>query len=129
MRLRGGGIITENSLEDASKLDQMVEKRAFAWRKSDITPSERSTKLGQNPVWLLITGMTDKGKFQLARAVEKTLFEAGKTPYFLGISNVMSGLDYGSYENREEHLRRLGELALSFFSGRTHFDFCGFRFR
>ena len=50
----------------------------------------------------------------MAKALEGKLFEDGKVVYFLGIGNVLYGVDADierKPENRLEHMRRLAEVA------------------
>jgi bifunctional enzyme CysN/CysC len=50
----------------------------------------------------------------LAKDLEARLFDDGRVVYFLGIGNVLYGVDADierTYVNRSEHLRRLGEVA------------------
>ena len=65
---------------------------------------------------ILVTGNKNVGKKQLAKSIEARLFSDGKIVYFLGIGNILYGVDADlkSQEgdgNRAEHLRRLGEVA------------------
>ena len=53
-------------------------------------------------------------KREIARCLEKSLFTENYVTYYLGMENMESGLDADvtdSHEHREEHIRRLGELA------------------
>ena len=50
----------------------------------------------------------------MAKALEEKLFQDGKVVYFLGIGNVLYGVDADierKQENRLEHMRRLAEVA------------------
>jgi bifunctional enzyme CysN/CysC len=50
----------------------------------------------------------------VAKGLEGKLFEDGKVVYFLGIGNVLYGVDADierKQENRLEHMRRLAEIA------------------
>ena len=64
---------------------------------------------------ILITGPVGSGKKEVAKELESRLFADGKIVYFLGIGNVKHGIDSdlknGEGKNREEHLRRLAEVA------------------
>lgn len=111
--ISGGGIITEH-LNDASQLDDYVKSRQFSWERTSISPSERALKLNQTPQFVVITGPKDFDKIKLAKAVESELFNSGKHVYYLGISNLLAGLASdisGVLEDRDEHIRRLGETA------------------
>ena len=57
--------------------------------------------------------------FRSARKLEKKLLENGKIVYYLGIGNLLYGVDadiksddsLNTPEERQEHIRRLGEVA------------------
>ena len=66
-------------------------------------------------VWF--TGLSASGKSTLATMLEKRLFEIGRNAYVLDGDNVRHGLcsDLGfSADDREENIRRIGELAALF---------------
>ena len=61
-----------------------------------------------------MTGPKDAGKKPVARALEMELFESGKIVYFLGIGNILYGVDAdikGRETNTTEHLRRMAEIS------------------
>jgi bifunctional enzyme CysN/CysC len=60
-----------------------------------------------------VTGPAGADRKGLARELEVRLFDEGRHVYFLGMGNLVHGVDAdieGSPENRPEHLRRLGEV-------------------
>jgi adenylylsulfate kinase len=66
-------------------------------------------------IWF--TGLSASGKSTLAHALENTLFEKGYKTYVLDGDNIRHGLnkDLGfSPQDREENIRRIGELAKLF---------------
>ena len=79
------------------------------------SPQERrAERYSQKPGLLVITGTPAGDRKGLARALEERLFDDGRFVYFLGIGNVLYGVDADiarTDENRQEHLRRLGEVA------------------
>ncbi len=111
--IAGGGIILE-ALEDEQHLvREKVLTRDIKWEKSTIPAEARAERFGQKPALVIITGKKDSGKKPLARALEKRLFDDGHLAYFLGIGNVLYGVDAdikGKGNSRDEHLRRLGEV-------------------
>lgn len=113
--ISGGGIV-EEALEDSqSWVRQKVLVRNERWVTGQISAEERAKKYGHRPALVLITGQEDVGKKPIARALEKHLFEEGRLVYFLGIGNVLYGVDAdikGALPIRpDEHIRRLGEVA------------------
>ena len=72
---------------------------------------DRVKKYGQKPMLILLTGKTGVDKKTPAKQLEKELFERGMKTYFLGIGNILRGLDSDiAKEDRKEHIRRLGEV-------------------
>ena len=61
---------------------------------------------------MLITGPTGKDKKAIAKGVERALFSKGRHVYFLGIGNLLRGLDADiGKRQKQEHIRRLGEVS------------------
>ncbi len=110
----GGGIITE-SLEDKQNwLREKVMLRNYKWEKSKITFEQRAERYNQKATLIIITGTKDAGKKRIAKDLEARLFSEGKIVYFLGIGNILYGVDAdikGANNNRQEHIRRLSEVA------------------
>ena len=79
-----------------------------------VTRADREKLLGQKGVVLWFTGLSGSGKSTLANAVEAELSARGRLSYVLDGDVVRTGLcsDLGfSDEDREENIRRVGELA------------------
>ena len=90
--------------------------RNYKWEKSLIPPESRSERYTQKSTLVLISGKKNTGKKQLARTLEKRLFEDGRIVYFLGIGNILYGVDADikgekEKDRRDEHIRRLAEVA------------------
>ncbi|MGM0502756.1 MAG: GTP-binding protein [Bacillota bacterium] len=112
--IAGGGLV-EAALEDEqSWVREKVMLRNYKWEKSRITREERAEQYSQQPTLVLITGQEDVGKKPTAKALEQELFNSGRVVYFLGIGNLLYGVDAdikGEANNKEEHLRRLAEVS------------------
>ena len=83
-------------------------------KQGSVEPADRVARFGQQPVTLLITGLTGSGKTTLAYALERRLFEAGRACVVLDGVNMRRGLskDLGfTAEDRSENLRRSAEVA------------------
>jgi bifunctional enzyme CysN/CysC len=83
-------------------------------RKSLVSTSERTARLGQKPATIWLTGLVGAGKTHIAYALEKRLFDLGATATVLDGENVRLGLSKGlnfSATDRAEHLRRVAEIA------------------
>ncbi|OGP85521.1 MAG: adenylyl-sulfate kinase [Deltaproteobacteria bacterium RBG_16_58_17] len=112
--IAGGGIIMESIPDADSTLKDHIRRRETSWEKGDVTSSHRQSRYQHKAKFILFTGGADLKKREIARALEKSLFEENFITYYLGMENMESGLDADVtdvHEQREEHLRRLGELA------------------
>ena len=112
--ISGGGIITEKVEDKFSAIRDSVIIRNYKWEKSIIAPERRAEKYSQKATMIIITGPQNAGKKTVAKELEAKLFEDGKIVYFLGIGNVKYGVDADLAKKgngREEHLRRLAEVA------------------
>jgi bifunctional enzyme CysN/CysC len=115
--ISGGGIIHQDLDDSGTWVRESVYTRNYKWEQSGIPGDHRAERLGQNSAMIIITGKKDTGKKTTARALEKKLFEDGKFVYFLGIGNVLYGVDAdikgrtASDRENVEHIRRLAEIA------------------
>lgn len=79
-----------------------------------VSPEEREKRLGQKPFTILFTGLSGSGKTEIARAVERRLFDLGRFGAVIDGPALRSGMsrDLGfSRADRSENLRRGMELA------------------
>ncbi|HWA56897.1 MAG TPA: GTP-binding protein [Gemmatimonadales bacterium] len=112
--IRGGGIVREALPDRQSEIRAKVMLRNLKWEPSIIAPERRAEKYSQRASLLLITGARESDRKALGKDLEARLFEDGRVVYFLGMANVLYGVDADlapRAEFRTEHLRRLGELA------------------
>ncbi|PTW00121.1 bifunctional enzyme CysN/CysC [Halanaerobium saccharolyticum] len=114
--IAGGGIISEAMEDEQSWVREKVMRRNYNWEQSLISREDRAEKYNQKSTLILITGEEDVGKKPTAKALEKRLFNDGKVVYFLGIGNLLYGVDAdikngNNDNNKEEHLRRLAEVS------------------
>jgi adenylylsulfate kinase len=89
----------------------------ITWHDGAITKSDRERLLQQKGVVIWFTGLSSSGKSTIARAVEERLFERGHLSYVLDGDNIRHGLNKNlgfSPEDREENIRRIGEVAKLF---------------
>ncbi len=112
--IAGGGIITEN-ISGAEKLaDRQLAQREFVWEQTAVSTGEREARYHQKPKFIVITGSDHVLQRQIAKTLEVDLFQAGYSVYYLGMGNLLSGLSSdltNSNDDRDEQIRRLGELA------------------
>lgn len=115
--IAGGGIIMESLSDADSALKGHVRRRETLWERGDISLGDRQSRYHHKPKFILFTGSADEKKREIARGLERYLFEKTYVTYYLGMENLDSGLDadvIDFQEHEEEHIRRLGELARIF---------------
>lgn len=89
----------------------------LTWHAGEVSRDDRTRAHGHRGAALWFTGLSGSGKSTLAHRVERLLVERGCFAYVLDGDNVRHGLcrDLGfSAEDREENIRRVGELARLF---------------
>ena len=117
--ISGGGIITENTGDEYSEIREKVLLRNFKWEQGNITPAMRAERFCQKASMLIITGSENADKKAVAKTLEQNLFNDGRIVYYLGIGNILYGVDSdikniylnAQKDKREEHIRRLSEVA------------------
>lgn len=91
----------------------------ITWHEGALTQQDREKLLNQKGVVIWFTGLPSSGKSTLAHAVEEELFKHGHLSYVLDGDNIRHGLNKNlgfSPEDREENIRRIGEVAKLFAS-------------
>ena len=89
----------------------------ITWHDSAVTPEERHANMGQKGATLWMTGLSASGKSTVAVALEQVLMQQGKHAYRLDGDNIRMGLNKNlgfSAEDRNENIRRIGEVAKLF---------------
>lgn len=89
----------------------------IVWHGGEVSAGDRAKAMGQRGGAVWFTGLSGSGKSTVAVEVEKRLIAAGRPTYRLDGDNVRHGLcgDLGfSAEDREENIRRIGEVARLF---------------
>ena len=111
--IAGGGVVLERQQSVTNRITDRVEQRSRNWDRSAITTKMRADRYKQGSTLVLICGQAGAGKKELAKALEEDLFNSGRFAYYLGISNSLLGIDADLDEggDRDEHLRRLGEMS------------------
>ncbi len=87
------------------------------WQQSPLSKSKREQLLRQKAVVIWFTGLSGSGKSTLALAVEEELYRRGHLCYVLDGDNIRHGLNKNlgfSPEDREENIRRIGEVSKLF---------------
>lgn len=115
--IRGGGIVRTALPDNQEQLRDYVLQRNLKWAVSGLSREQRQQQYRQRPTLILVTGRPNTGKKTFARAIEQKLFDEGRLVFFMGIANVLYGVDADikkpgpDQSHRPEHLRRLGEVA------------------
>ncbi len=100
--------------KEQEKPEEKKKSSNVVWHDAVITKDMRTKKNGHKGVVLWLTGLSGCGKSTIATQLEKTLFDMGCSVFILDGDNVRHGLnsDLGfSPEDREENIRRIGEVA------------------
>jgi adenylylsulfate kinase len=87
------------------------------WHHATVTRARREQQNGHRGAIIWFTGLSGAGKSTLAHAVEEKLYQMGCRTFVLDGDNVRHGLcgDLGfSAKDREENIRRVGEVAKLF---------------
>lgn len=96
----------------------MTQKSSnVVWHNATVTRERREAINGHKSVILWFTGLSGAGKSTLAHAVEESLHRLSIRTFVFDGDNVRHGLcsDLGfSSEDREENIRRIGEMAKLF---------------
>ncbi len=112
MRKCVADILTDHYQEREEK--ERTKSENVVWHDTIVSKEEREKRKGHKGVVLWFTGLSGCGKSTVATEVEKKLFEQGKDVFILDGDNVRHGLngDLGfSPEDRDENIRRIGEVA------------------
>ena len=97
----------------------MAEQKAtnITWHEADVVQKDREQLLNQKGCVIWFTGLSGSGKSTLALEVESKLYQRGHLTYVLDGDNIRHGLNKNlgfSPEDREENIRRIGEVAKLF---------------
>ena len=118
----GAGMILEGVSPDnlpgeeseINSLQDHVEKRELLWDGGLVSEKERVLRNRHKGKTILITGGRNAGQHDVARKLEQGLFKLHMNSYYLGKRNIKEGLDADigdSFWDRDEHIRRIGELS------------------
>lgn len=102
----------------------MADQKAtnITWHETAVTVEDREQLLNQRGCVVWFTGLSGSGKSTLANAVAHLLHERKHHTYVLDGDNVRHGLNKNlgfSPEDREENIRRVGEVARLFVDAGT----------
>jgi len=89
----------------------------ITWHESHVERSEREKLLNQKGFTIWMTGLPSSGKSTTAFTLEHELMKKGHLAYVLDGDNIRYGLNKNlgfSAEDREENIRRIGEVTRLF---------------
>uniref|UniRef100_UPI0035A24403 adenylyl-sulfate kinase n=1 Tax=Pseudomonas protegens TaxID=380021 RepID=UPI0035A24403 len=94
----------------------------LVWHQASVTRARREAKNGHRGAIIWFTGLSGSGKSTLAHAIEEVLHLRGCQTFVLDGDNVRHGLcgDLSfSMQDRQENIRRIGEMAKLFMEAGT----------
>ncbi|MBU8901552.1 MAG: sulfate adenylyltransferase subunit CysN [Victivallales bacterium] len=101
-------------IDNEDSLKKHVDRREFSWDTGLVDKRKRMLRNRHKGKTVLVIGSRDSASQELAQKLEEQLFELNMNTYYLGMSNLISGLDAdinNDFGDRDEHIRRIGELA------------------
>jgi adenylylsulfate kinase len=110
---------TQTGHKDVTTNIKSTHNENVIWSDALLTKDERQSLLNakNTGATLWVTGLSGSGKSTIAAALEKRLLEMGVNAYRLDGDNIRFGLNAGlgfSEKDREENLRRIGEVSALF---------------
>lgn len=100
-----------------SSTQKLGKSSNTVWHQATINRQDKEQRNGHKAGVIWFTGLSGSGKSTLAHALEARLFELGCNTHVCDGDNIRHGLcgDLGfSPEDREENIRRIGEVAKLF---------------
>ncbi|GAA94802.1 uncharacterized protein L969DRAFT_90826 [Mixia osmundae IAM 14324] len=94
----------------------------LTWHASTVSEEDRIKLTGQRGATIWLTGLSASGKSTIGVALEAALLQLGKRAFRLDGDNIRFGLnkDLGfSVQDRNENIRRIGEVSKLFASSST----------
>jgi adenylyl-sulfate kinase len=95
----------------------MQKATNITWHHGHVTHEQRGNITHVRPTIMWLTGLSGCGKSTLAVALEHKLIQTGHAAYVLDGDNIRHGLNKNlgfSPEDRQENIRRIGEVARLF---------------
>lgn len=112
----GGGIVADD-IYPRRTADSLHKSENIYWSHGKVTPEQRARRNGHAGWVVWLTGLPGSGKSTISTELERELFNMGLQAYVLDGDNIRHGLnrDLGfSPEDRQENIRRIGEVARLF---------------
>ena len=116
--ISGGGIIIDSVDTKQTCFEERIVNRNNSWERGYISTEEKEQRYSHKSKFILLIGQTKIDKDEVAKKLEKSLFENNFTTHYLGLNNLFRGLDndlnIDPLFDRIELIRRLGEVAKLF---------------
>jgi bifunctional enzyme CysN/CysC len=112
--IAGGGILVSAEKDDQEERREEARQRDIHWIAGGVSIAERARKFGHQPALVMFVGKAGVGKHVAAAAVEKALFDQGRSTYLLDGTNVLLGVDQDLVwvqSTQQELVRRFAEVA------------------
>lgn len=112
--IAAGGIVLEQLDGRDSLQEERVRRREFAWDPGLVTPVEREARFHHKGKFIVVTGLPGQTQHEIAKALERQLFQQECNACYLGIGNLFGDLDAEERlrpVSHDEHVQQLGELA------------------
>jgi bifunctional enzyme CysN/CysC len=106
----GGGVIHEVLKDPNRDLKESFQLRDLKWETSLVERSRRVEKHGHPASLVVVTGPKATPRKELAKALERHLFESGHATYFIGFGSLLYGVS-SAVSDQSEQIRRLAEIA------------------
>ncbi len=123
--ISGCGIIYEKLEDRFFSLEKQIKEREKLWEKGYITHKDREVRYRHKGKFILITGKDSLKISEVAKMLEKELFNLNKHAYFLSTFSIGAGLDkdlsFVESFDRDEEIRRIGEISHIFTDSGTIF--------
>lgn len=103
--------------QDLEKTVTKIKATNITWHEGHVDRSEREKLLTQKGCLVWFTGLSGSGKSTVAYTLEHALVQRGHLAYVLDGDNIRHGLNKNlgfSAEDREENIRRIGEVGKLF---------------
>jgi adenylylsulfate kinase len=94
-----------------------IKATNITWHEGHVSREERQKMLKQKGALIWMTGLSGSGKSTIAYTLEHALVQRGHLSYVLDGDNIRHGLNKNlgfSAEDRQENIRRIGEVAKLF---------------
>ncbi len=119
MTMASAGLFAGAAASVGTESNRLTKQTAtnIVWHEGHVDREDRARLLEQKGVTVWFTGLSGSGKSTLAFTIEHALVKRGRLAYVLDGDNVRHGLNKNlgfSPEDREENIRRIGEVARLF---------------